>query len=54
MEVYFYHLWLNLNVAFNGFKIMMWHLAHGLLPCKYTSHKYWKIDLCFNKKGEGE
>ena len=37
------HLIANMKVAIRCFVLMMFHVLHGLIPCKYTSHEYWKI-----------
>ncbi len=40
---YFRHLGLNIKVALKGFVLVLFHLAHGILPIKLTDHEYWKI-----------
>ena len=37
------HLISNLKVAIRCFVLMLFHMVHGIIPCKFTSHNYWGI-----------
>ena len=45
MMGYFTHLLLNWTVALKGIILVLFHLLHGLIPAKITSHEYWGFDL---------
>lgn len=38
---YYSHLLANLKVCLRCFVMLLFHLIHGIIPCKYTSHEYW-------------
>ena len=38
---YFAHLWANLVVTGRCLIYALFHLLHGLIPCRMTSHRYW-------------
>lgn len=42
---YIKHLSANWEVAGKALLLFLFHFLHGLIPCKYTSHKYWKLKL---------
>jgi hypothetical protein len=43
MKNYFKHLAANWKVSFLCLVRCIFHFLHGLFPCKYTSHDYWKV-----------
>jgi len=43
MMVYYKHLKANWKVAGRGLILALFHFIHGVIPCKMTSHEYWKI-----------
>jgi hypothetical protein len=42
---YFIHLIVNWKVAGKSLLMFLFHFIHGVVPVKYTSHKYWNISL---------
>lgn len=42
---YLPHLKANLRVSWKAFLLMIFHLLHGIFPCKWTEHEHWKINL---------
>ena len=44
--IYLRHLGANFKVALKCFVLVLFHLAHGLLPLKLTDHKYWRLGNC--------
>ncbi len=51
MMNYFKHLYDNWRVAFKAILSFIFHFIHGIIPIKYTSHEYWKINLNKGNKG---
>jgi len=48
---YWEHLWLNWRVAGKCFLLAGFHLVHGLVPIRPTSHEWWGVG--FNKPPKG-
>jgi hypothetical protein len=42
---YFIHLVKNWDMAYVAFLLFLIHFIHGIIPCKFTSYKYWGIYL---------
>jgi hypothetical protein len=42
---YYQHLKANIGVSVKCAVLSIFHLLHGVFPCKYTSHEFWKISL---------
>lgn len=42
---YWRHLVMNLRPAGRALVLCLWHVLHGLIPVKYTSHEYWNLNL---------
>jgi len=42
---YLQHLGANIKVALKCIVLVLFHLAHGLVPIKLTEHKYWGIGV---------
>lgn len=40
---YFRHLGLNIKVALKGAVLVLFHLAHGLIPIRLTEHMHWRV-----------
>ena len=40
---YVIHLGLNILVSFKCIVYAVFHLVHGLIPIKWTSHEHWNI-----------
>ena len=43
LVLYLCHLVANLKVAIKCGILLIFHVVHGIVPCKYTSHDYWKL-----------
>ena len=42
---YWTHFKANALVALKSLNSFIWHLAHAFIPCRFTSHEYWKINF---------
>lgn len=42
---YFEHFRLNIDVVISCIHAAIWHFAHAVVPCRFTSHDYWKINF---------
>jgi len=47
---YFTHFYLNFLVFLKLLAGAFFHLAHGIVPVKYTSHEYWNIGFLAPKE----
>jgi len=42
---YFENFKMNMIVVLKCLHAAIWHFIHGVIPCKLTSHEYWRIDF---------
>ena len=47
---YVKHFKINIIVSLKSLYCAAWHLAHAIIPIRYTSHEYWGIN--FGKNGD--
>jgi len=43
--IYLTHMKANLVVAIRALLLCLFHILHALIPCRFTEHKYWGINL---------
>jgi len=46
VRLYFCHLAKNWKVAGKATLLAVFHFAHGIIPCRWTEHEKWGINLC--------
>jgi hypothetical protein len=54
IKSYFLHLLYNWGIAGTAFSLFILHFLHGIIPCKFTSYKWWGIYLTYTTKSEGQ
>jgi len=42
---YFEHAKVNLVVAFKAALLCVFHVAHAFVPCRWTEHDWWGLNL---------
>jgi len=47
---YLIHLGRNLLIVVKAILLAMFHLAHAIVPIKYTDHEWWGIGLTEKKQ----
>ncbi len=45
LRFYLEHLLANWKVAEKAFLLMVFHFLHGIVPCRFTEHEYWGLNL---------
>jgi hypothetical protein len=45
MKYYIRHLKANWIVAGKGVALAAFHFVHGVIPCRWTEHEYWNLNL---------
>jgi hypothetical protein len=46
VRAYLLHLSSNWKVAGKGLVLAGFHFIHGIIPCRWTEHERWGINLC--------
>lgn len=52
MDYYFKHLRANAEVGIRSLILALFHFAHGLVPCKWTSHESYRFNLYGRKNDD--
>jgi hypothetical protein len=39
------HFRLNMVVVLKSLHAALWHFVHAVVPCRFTSHEYWRINF---------
>jgi hypothetical protein len=47
------HLGANWCIAWKGAILAVFHLAHGVIPCNFTDHEWWQLNLHKTKDNKG-